>query len=194
MSTYKQSPKDENRVTVMNVRLSYEHLFERYEDKFSGSFILDPTEHADAIKYLKGMMVRVAKAKWKDKGEKMAQALASEGKTFLRNGDSKDDEAYAGKMFFSASNSRQPRVIDKHRVGGEAVVLTKEDGKPYSGCYVNVTIDIWAQDNDYGKRINASLAGVQFWADGEPLSAGGRTADDDDFEFAEEEDAELAFL
>jgi hypothetical protein len=52
-------------------------------------------------------------------------------------------------------------------------------GKPYSGCYVNAVIELWAQDNKFGKRINASLMGVQFLRDGQRLSGGGVASADD---------------
>ena len=59
--------------------------------------------------------------------------------------------------------------------------LTDRDGKIYAGCYVNVSLDFWAQDNAYGKRVNAQLRGVQFLRDGDAFSAG-RPADSDEFE------------
>lgn len=31
------------------------------------------------------------------------------------------------------------------------------DGLVYSGCYVNARIELWAQDNANGKRVNAKL-------------------------------------
>ncbi|MNP47458.1 hypothetical protein D3C76_1415120 [compost metagenome] len=69
--------------------------------------------------------------------------------------------------------------------------LTAQEGKPYSGCYVNVIVDIWAQDNSYGKRINAQLQGIQFVRDGEAFSGGGTSADASDFEeIADGADAE----
>jgi hypothetical protein len=42
-------------------------------------------------------------------------------------------------------------------------------------------VEIWAQDNNYGKRINASLKGVQFVRDGDAF-AGGGAASPDEFE------------
>ncbi|MDC5277565.1 DUF2815 family protein, partial [Acinetobacter baumannii] len=59
--------------------------------------------------------------------------------------------------------------------------LVQADGRPYAGCYVNAAIELWCQDNNYGKRINASLRGVQFLKDGEAF-AGGGVASEDDFE------------
>uniref|UniRef100_UPI0025B91E9B ssDNA-binding protein n=1 Tax=Candidatus Symbiopectobacterium sp. TaxID=2816440 RepID=UPI0025B91E9B len=79
----------------------------------------------------------------------------------------------------------RPLVIDRDRSA-----LTAADGKPYAGCYVNATIDIWAMDNNFGKRINASLGGVQFLCDGDAF-AGGGVATPDDFEnMSEGADAE----
>jgi hypothetical protein len=60
--------------------------------------------------------------------------------------------------------------------------LTEADGVVYSGCYVNGIIDLWAQNNNYGKRINATLLGVQFAGDGEAFSSGGSSASADDFD------------
>jgi hypothetical protein len=80
----------------------------------------------------------------------------------------------------------RPLVIDRNRDP-----LTAADGKPYSGCYVNVSIDVWAQDNKYGKRINAQLKGIQFVRDGDAFG-GGAPASPDEFEdlgVPEEEDA-----
>ena len=85
-----------------------------------------------------------------------------------------------------AYNTVRPTVVDRDRSP-----LTAQDGKPYSGSYVNVIIDVWAQDNSYGKRINAQLQGVQFVRDGEAFSGGGTSADASDFdEIADGADAD----
>ena len=59
--------------------------------------------------------------------------------------------------------------------------LTETDGRPYSGCYVVAIVELWAQDNSWGKRVNATLKGVQFFADGEAFS-GGTPASAGDFD------------
>jgi len=64
--------------------------------------------------------------------------------------------------------------------------LTEKDGRPYGGCYVNVSLDIWVQDPKgekakNGKRINATLRGIQFMADGDAF-AGGAPADPEEFD------------
>jgi len=68
----------------------------------------------------------------------------------------------------------------------------EDDGTIYAGCYVNAIISLWAQDNTYGKRINAQLEGVQFCNNGEPLGAGG--IDVDEFDAFASEDVRLGVL
>jgi hypothetical protein len=65
-------------------------------------------------------------------------------------------------------------------------LITEDDNKLYAGCYVNAIIELWVQDNSYGKRVNANLLGVQFFKDGEPF-ADGVKASADDFDVFETE-------
>lgn len=121
-------------------------------------------------------MQDVAVAKWGADGPKVLQALIAGGRVCLRDGNSKPDIAgYPGNLFISARTPTAPLVIDQNRQP-----LTPAGGKPYSGCYVNFSIAIWAQQNQHGRRINAQLRGVQFVKDGEPL-AGGSPASADEF-------------
>lgn len=80
-------------------------------------------------------------------------------------------------MYVSARSKTRPSVFDQQRQE-----LTESDGKPYSGCYVNASIELWAQDNDFGKRVNAQLRGVQFLRDGDAFGGGARPADADEFD------------
>ena len=78
-------------------------------------------------------------------------------------------------MYVSARSVKRPGVVDR-----DLSPLTAEDGKPYAGCYVFATIRLWAQDNQWGKRINASLRNVQFIKDGEAFGEK-PVAPDEDF-------------
>jgi hypothetical protein len=80
-------------------------------------------------------------------------------------------------MYVSAASKTRPLVLDSNKTP-----LTDEDGKPYGGCYVNASIEIWAQDNQFGKRINAQLRGIQFVKDGDAFGGGGSPASADEFE------------
>lgn len=163
------------RVTLENVRLSFaQGLFEKStpegggEPKFSASFIF-PRDHA-AVAALGAMIVKVATDKWKEKAGEVLTMLKAADKLAVHDGDAKANYAgYAGNLYVNASNKVKPLVVDTD----PKRTLTAMDPRPYSGCYVNAIVELWAQDNKFGKRVNASLAGVQFIRDGERLSGGG---------------------
>ena len=143
--------------------------------KFSGTFGFPPTHPAHAA--LKEAFRKVAEEEWGAKAAEVFASLKAGDKLCLHDGAAKADKpGYAGNLFVSASNKLAPLVID-----GNKSPLKATSGRPYSGCYVNAVVQLWAQDNRFGRRINASLMGVQFLRDGERLSGGG-VASADDFE------------
>ncbi len=164
-------------VKLTNVRLSFAHLFTAQKPKgdanakpkFNCAFLIPKETSAGKkiIESVKDAMRQAREAKW---GKNPPKLKAD--KMCLRDGDQEDYDGYEGMMYVAASNSRRPTVIDRDRSP-----LTEEDGKPYSGCYVNAIIRIWCQDNEFGKRINASLEGVQFVKDGEAFGAAPLDAD-----------------
>ena len=174
--------KTEDHVIMLkNVRAAFPHYFTPSQVKgegkaaFSGSFIMPP-DHPDVITVQQGI-AKVANAKWGDKGQEILKALIAGDKVCLHNGNTKADlTGYTGNLFVSARSPSRPLVI-----GADKAILSEEDGKPYSGCYVNVQIALWAQANNYGKRVNAQLRGVQFLRDGESFG-GGVPSTPDEFE------------
>ena len=170
------------KVKLNDVRLSFANaLFEPKQinglgdPKFSASLVFDP-KHPCVADISKAIQ-EVCKDKWSAKAKEVYTSLKAADKTCLHDGDSKSEyEGYPGNLYLNASNRIKPLVID-----GNKAPLSETDGRPYSGCFVNAVIEIWAQDNQFGKRVNASLSGVQFLRDGERLSGGG-IADADDFE------------
>lgn len=180
------------RIMLRNVRLAFPALFEpktvagEGNPRYSAMLILTP-EHPQ-LPDVQKLMRAVAKDKWKDKAEGIYKSLEKTDKLALHDGDTKSQyDGVAGNFFISAAaqENARPTVID-----GNKAPLTERDGKPYAGCYVNASIDFWAQDNNYGKRINAQLRGIQFYKDGDAFSAG-RPADSDEFdEVTEGADAE----
>ena len=157
-------------VTLKNVRLSFPHLFEPQasdngEPKYNATFILEP--NSPNAKALKAAVEAVAKEKWKDKADGTLAALRKTDKVCYREHEKTNQsgevyEGFEGMHFVTASDKARPTVVDRDRTP-----LTAADGKPYGGCYVNVVLDIWPQDNTYGKRVNASLKAVQFSKDGD---------------------------
>lgn len=168
-------------VKISNVRLAFPQLFEAKAvngegtPAFSAAAILGPNH--PALKELNAKGEEVAKAKWGEKAPAILKAMKASDKFVVHDGDTKADyDGYAGNMFINARTKTKPTVIDRDRSP-----LTVQDGRPYAGCYVNMIVELWAQDNQYGKRINASLRGVQFYKDGDAF-AGGGVADAEDFD------------
>jgi len=167
------------KVTLNNVRLAFPDLWEprafngEGAAKFGASFLI-PKDHP-AVKVLEEAFEAVAKEKWAAKAGQVLKALKSADNICLHDGDAKADLAgYEGNYYISARTSTRPLVIDRDRSP-----LVQADGRPYGGCYVNAIVDVWPQDNGFGKRINASLAGVQFVKDGEAFAGGGAASPDD---------------
>lgn len=170
------------KVKVSNVRLAFPALFDAKtvggegDPRFSAAFVIEPgTENA---KTLKAAVEAVAKEKWKDKAQGVLKELRSKGRIGYREEPlSKDGEVYDGfedMHSLNASNKARPLIIDRDKTP-----LTAQDGKPYAGCYVNATLDCWAMDNNFGKRVNFTLTGVQFVRDGDSFGGGSRASEDD---------------
>ena len=177
------------KVKLNNVRLAFPNIFDAkavqpgQDAKFSAAFLF-PRDHP-CVAELQKALVSVANEKWGGRAAQILQSLKAAGRMCVHDGETKGEyEGYAGNLFVNASNAMRPLVVDEIRQP-----LTIQDGRPYSGCYVNGIVQIWAQDNQYGKRINASLMGVQFVRDGERL-AGAQVATEDDFEAIPEAAAE----
>lgn len=167
-------------IMLTNVRLAFPNLFEPQQANgqgkpaFSGSFLMPP-DHPDIAK-VKAAISEVAKQKWGADATQVLTGLVAADKVCLHNGETKAQyDGYSGNMFVSARGYTRPLVLDAN-----ATPLVETDGKPYSGCFVNAQVAIWAQQNQHGKRINAQLRGVQFFADGEAFG-GGAVASADDF-------------
>ena len=181
--------RDPNIVILKNTRLSYPNIFkpkafgeEGGDPRFSANFLLDKKTDAATIKLIQGRIEALKKDKWKGKP-------TGGIKTCLREGIERDgSDGYGENVMFLAASSKQdrrPKVVDKNHQP-----LAMEDGKPYAGCYVHASVRLWAQDNKFGKRINAELRVVIFHADGEPFGAGAVDSESD-FEGVDlDEDAE----
>lgn len=178
------------KMMLTKVRIAFPALFTAQtvmgegKPSFSAVMIIDPKAQADLIKKIEANIKQVAKDKWGAKADATLKAITAKGNLCFRDGADKPDyEGFEGMMYISARNPKRPIVLDTDKTP-----LTEEDGKPYAGCYANISIDLWAMDNQYGKRICASLCGAQFVADGEAFGGGG-VASADDFDELEATEA-----
>ena len=162
------------KIKLINARLSFSSLYRKAvfggeETKYEATFLIDKVTGAANIAEIETAMVAISKEKHKGK-------MPPPDKVCLKDGDDSDYDGYAGNMSIKASSAKRPLVI-----GPDRAPLTEDDGKPYSGCYVNALIELWGQDNQWGKRINANLLAVQFVKDGAPFGDGA-TASISDFD------------
>lgn len=169
------------KLRLNNVRLAFPTLWEpktvngEGKPAFSATFLIDPAD--PQVKTVNKAIDAVGGEKWGAKAAAMLAQLRKADKVCLHDGDLKATyDGFAGMLYVSARNAARPLVLD-----ADKTPLSESDGKPYAGCYVNVTLELWAQDNNYGKRVNATLTGVQFLRDGDAF-AGGGVASEDDFE------------
>lgn len=179
-------------VKLTNVRLAFPNLFEAKsvggegEPRFSAAFPIEPG--SANCKALQEAVQAVAKEKWGVKAGAILGELKGKGRVaFQEVALSKNGEVYAGfeDMYsLNASSPQRPLVIDQQKNP-----MVAADGKPYAGCYVNVNVELWAQDNSWGKRVNAKLRGVQFVRDGDAFGGGAPASTDEFDEIAEGADA-----
>lgn len=175
------------KIRLDNVRIAFADLFEAKaigdgEPAFGSRFIIPPSNK----KMVAAIDAAIAQAaadqpKWKGKHEQILAKIIKDGNCCFLKEDytDKNGEPYAGfeGMFSIGARSKtRPLIIDRDKSP-----LVASDGRPYGGCYVVAQLEIWAQDNSFGRRINAQLKGVQFYADGDAFS-GGTPASADDFE------------
>jgi hypothetical protein len=137
------------------------------EPKFNAVGLLVPGTDDAAVASIEAAIAAEAREKWKDKADAMLTTLRAQDRLCLHDGNTKAQyDGFAGNKFLSASNASRPTVIDRDKTP-----LVAADGRPYAGCYVMMNVEIWAQDNKWGKRVNATLRGVQFHSDGDAFSA-----------------------
>ncbi len=172
--------REDGCILVKNVRLSYPHLFRAWglnegdTKKFSGKFLLDKKTHAEEIKAMGKHLVKMQTEAFKGR--------IPNDKLCLRDGAESGKEEMANVFAIAASESTRPNVINRDRSP-----INEEDDIVYAGCFCNVLIRFWVQNNKFGKRINANLLAVQFVKDGERFSGIDRPDMADVFDDVEED-------
>ena len=174
------------RVVLHNVRLSFPDLFEavQYQGKgafsYKATFLVAPGSAND--KKIEAAIQTEATAEYGKKAAAKLALLAPQPQKYCyRDGEEKEYDGYEGVKFLGAKrkqNDGPPAVIDEAKRQ-----LSAASGKVYGGCYVNASVDIYAQSGE-NEGIRCSLIGVQFCADGDSFG-GASAANTDDFEETE---------
>lgn len=169
------------KVIVEDVRAFFPSLFEEetYQGQPTGSYgIKLYLEKSGAnLKRVTEAVIAEAKATWPDDWQRMLAVFKGDvTKSCLSDGDLSEIAGYHGGIILGAKrklSAGRPVVLDRNRTP-----LAEEDGRPYSGCYVNASVEIWAQNKKY-KGIRCALLGVQFYRDGDAFAGGAMPSEDD---------------
>lgn len=168
-------------VKLTSVRLAFPELFVAKtvqgegEPAYSATFLIP--KNSPLVAAMNAAIEAVALEKWGAKGAAPLKTLRATDKVCLRDGDIKSDYAgFEGHYYVAARNKVKPTVVNRTRD-----IVTPESGVIYAGCYVTAFVDVWAMDNQYGKRVACSLGGVQFVKDGQAFS-GGRAVNANEFD------------
>lgn len=150
-----------------NVRISFPDLFEPAVvngtvGAYGAHFLLTAKEHGDSIDEINKEIAALIKTELKG-------AKIPADKRCLKDGDNMSRAEYEGYMVLSANAKNQPIVL---KPGTRSEAETMQESRIYSGCRVDAQIALWAQNNQYGKRINAQLVAVRFFDDDEAFSGG----------------------
>lgn len=170
--------------------------------RYGATFLIEPGSEND--KKMNDAINEAATEAWGKKAEAMLAGFRGNSNKFCYlDGNTKPDyEGFEDMMYVGAHRKQddgRPLLLDLYAdptTGKPARLIDQstgewlpgKEGRIYAGCYVNATIDIYAQTKNY-PGIRASLLGVQFAGDGDSFS-GARRADDGDFDAVAPADTE----
>lgn len=167
------------KITTGKVRLSYANVWEpkpykNQPPKYSCSLIIPKSDTKTVNKIREAIREMLA-------DQDIINKLGGKTKnirTPLRDGDvdREEDAAYANSFFINASadENHPPRIVDRDK----NEILDRSE--VYSGCYVQVVLNLFPYNQEGNRGIGCGLAGIRKLADGEPLS--GTVVSDDDFD------------
>lgn len=175
---------------ISNVQFSYFYGHEAFTAKptpqnpnpkpnFCVHGLMEPT-HPELLRIAAKIEEVGAAHQWKGDvtWAQVKEQLKAQDKLCLHRGDvtKAGVPEYAGKFFISCNNAKRFTILD-----ADKTPLTAKDGRPYSGCFGNIIVDIYAQDNTWGRRINATVTGVQYVSKGTAFGGGAPAASADEF-------------
>lgn len=192
MPTQTEKPKNQLRIILPMVRLSYPKLFKPEgfkggKAKFSANFLLCKKEHATTIKQLEQLAERALL----DKFGKKIQVKGDH--FFLHDGNEREDrEGYGdGVMYVVSKSDTRPAVV-RPAANGAVEPVNEEDGVIYGGCYVDASIEVYAylHKETGSKGVAAQLRAVRFRKDGQSFGGGGPVDAESEFESVPVEDGD----
>lgn len=171
-------------ITMAFPALAEPQSFGEGEPAYGAKFPIVPnSEHQ---KIIEQAIMAEAKEAWKDKADSVLKMLEEDGKVAFTKKvyrSKKTGEPYQGfdgMHYLSTRNAKtQPSVYDQY--GEEVSSKGDVERKAFSGAVVNASVEVWAQDNKWGRRINCTLRGVMLTGEGENFGGGSSPASADEF-------------
>lgn len=171
------------KMILKKVILSFPALFEPKQGEFVENGVVKTTLKYSAVLLLERndpQLVEIEKTMKALAAEKWPKGIPKSVIYTLKDGNTKDFNGYADRFYLNAScdskRDQKPIVVDR----GNSP-LSPDSDKIYPGAFVDASIVFWAQDNDYGKKINCKLVGVRFNADGTRLDNVKATTAEEEF-------------
>ena len=171
---------------VIPCRISFANIWEPKainggDEKYSVSCLIPKSDK----KTLARIQKAVEAAKEDGKARKWGGKIPPNLKLPLRDGDidRPDDENYEDCYFLNASSKDAPQVVDRK------VNPVLDPMMVYSGCYCNVSVNVYAFNANGNRGVAVGLGNIQFVRDGERLS--GKASADADFDALEDDDEDV---
>lgn len=177
------------RIMLKNVVLAFPALaepqsFGEGEPAYGAKFPIKP--NSEQQKAIEAAILAEAKEAWKDKADSVVKMLEEDGKiaftkkVYRSKKTGEPYQGFDGQHYLSTRNAKtQPSVYNQY--GEEVTGKGDIERQAFSGAVVNASIEIWAQDNKWGRRINCSLRGVMLTGEGENFGGGSSPASADEF-------------
>ena len=160
-------------IFLEKVRLSFPHLAAPQastlggEPKFKADFIMEPTHPGYAAFHAR--VQELALTQWGEQATAILQWINNDrkmrsygaGEECIDKNTMQPYKGYPGMVYIKANNAQQPVLFN---ADGQRAMDARQF---YGGCYVNVQVQPWLQDNQHGRAVRCELVGVQFHSDGE---------------------------
>lgn len=162
-------------INVMDVRASYPHIDKMWRKNekdtlaYSITGILPVATHQPVIDLLNEVAMDILKDR--NKG-----ADIKDDAKFIRDGKPTKKPEYADAWIVASRETEKPTVLHPDKSEMESPEEIKSTIK--AGYFIDLLIQPWWQDNEHGKRVNASLRAVRFRREGPLISEGGISKDD----------------
>lgn len=176
-----------SKIVIKNVRLSFPKLFEATTFKGTGTpryeatFLIEP--NSDAHKAISVALFEAANLKWGAKASAKLKQLRSSKQTFCyMPGESTGREENEGLFVLSSNRKEKDGPVGKF--DSDKTPIHSDNGRIYGGCFVNASVDIWAQDGEF-PGMRCTLIAVQFAKDGDAFGGTAAKSTGDEFEALE---------